>query len=506
MAEIAAGGRPHEILIATAYFTVGGWLHLAEALNGASTVKLLVGSTTAPGKAEKPDPEVMDRFELWAKSVDDHGQPKVHIREIGPNQPTLHAKAFIIRRLANIVAPHPKSLTDTITLVGSANLTDSGMTRNRELVSKDVGPQSVSAEWFKELWDLGDSVDPADFFRPAPAADQATTTDIQPTPAPQPSIGLTPEPEPSQSTSTSAVSDTAASVPEDAASELANTPAKPVMVHDLAHGQGTPQDRDPDPIPYKSYPPSLNVNGEHPGDKSELVQGLLYELEQDESWVTLMVGSRGTFKSFALLGLGMRIAAGVAPAMRQGKVFYLAGEAPHEVNRRAAVMLGNYEKVPQDAIRQNMRIGDRPVWFDDSSPVWTGLRDHLRDDHRPDVVIVDTFQHIMPTASDENSARDMRLLMRTIRKTARCHWIITHHTGKEFAGARGSSVLEADADTVWGISNHSDRETPTPTIRVTKSRDRPYGYKWQLQFDPIGAGLVLDDIVRVDKTGRHTGL
>ena len=162
-------------------------------------------------------------------------------------------------------------------------------------------------------------------------------------------------------------------------------------------------------------------------------------------------------------------------------------------------MLRHHDKDDQNVIRRNMRIGSRSVPFDDKDPCWTGLRKHLREEFKPDVVISDTLQHMMPFDADENSARDMHRMMEVVRKTARCHWIITHHTGKNPESVeRGSSALRANADTVWRVDadsrNIETANTKKVPMQVIKSRDRPSGDCWELSFEDYADSLVLTDI------------
>lgn len=352
----------------------------------------------------------------------------------------MHAKAVIVRTVAA-----DGSSESTVTLVGSANLTEGGMAGNSELIVEiPVNGQSQCAKWFDNLWGGGEEIhDPADLIQPDTATAVAPLTDI-----------------PAGSTS-------------------------------------------PVPIPYESSPPGVGMN--RLDRRRELIGGLLYELGEDESdrvesRVTLLIGASGAFKTFALLGLGMKLAVGDdSLAIRRCKVFYLAGEAPSDVERRANVMLRKHDKDAQNVICKNMRIGSRSVPFDDKDPCWTGLRRHLSEEFKPDVVISDTLQHMMPFDADENSARDMHRMMEVVRKTAQCHWIITHHTGKNPESVeRGSSALRANADTVWRVDadsrNIETANTKKVLMQVIKSRDRPSGDCWELSFEDDADSLVLTDI------------
>lgn len=88
----------------------------------------------------------------------------------------------------------------------------------------------------------------------------------------------------------------------------------------------------------------------------------------------------------------------------------------------------------------------------------------------PDIVILDTFSGLA-LGLDENSSRDMNTILDRIKKIQAeldCVIICIHHSGKDSGqGLRGSSALNAAADTVLRIS----KSNQTITLKCEKQRD-----------------------------------
>jgi len=176
---------PPELAIASAYFNVGGYRLLADALEAAGPVRLLLGSeptdaqvrsTVTPLKvrgAHRGDPRVdeavrehaaalaeerdllgfgrqadadAERLIAWLRSG------RVQVRRL--TRGFLHGKAFIAQGGAHAV------------VAGSSNLTYAGLALNRELNLGVYQPSTVDqvVEWFDEQWSQAEPYDLAALY------------------------------------------------------------------------------------------------------------------------------------------------------------------------------------------------------------------------------------------------------------------------------------------------------------------------------------------------------
>ena len=185
MLRQAAGHGDYSVAIASSYFNLGGWLAIADELKLVPRVRLLLGVAPNPAADEttgrrvtpSPDPSSLeewikterDRVAFtteneqhvralieWLEAVDDDMRPRVEVRR--PTGTFLYGKAFIVddHSISNLVG----------TLVGSANLTEAGLKRNKELVVGDSVSETTDKviEWFDTHWDSSEAFDLADLF------------------------------------------------------------------------------------------------------------------------------------------------------------------------------------------------------------------------------------------------------------------------------------------------------------------------------------------------------
>ena len=174
----------HSVSIASAYFNLPGWQQIADALKAVPRVRLLLGAPPEPSSDQighrqtiGAEVEAARDLEAWLASERDRLAFTREIDEAvtelldwltasGPDEarrvevrrPTgtfLHGKAFIVE--------HP--LTSAM-LVGSANLTLAGLTRNSELLvgNPESEPTDRVREWFDKQWADASDFDLADLF------------------------------------------------------------------------------------------------------------------------------------------------------------------------------------------------------------------------------------------------------------------------------------------------------------------------------------------------------
>jgi hypothetical protein len=169
---------PPELAIATAYLNPGGFDLVADEIEQAPVVRLLLGAEPqAPmwRTVDEASPvELLDnglrtsrdltgftveadrsarRLVAWLRKAEATGKPRVEVRRF--NKGFLHGKAFI--------AIHPSL---PAVLAGSSNFTLAGLSRNREL---NLGYPSgqytqLVIDWFNEQWEDADPYDLAAFY------------------------------------------------------------------------------------------------------------------------------------------------------------------------------------------------------------------------------------------------------------------------------------------------------------------------------------------------------
>ena len=174
-------GNSREVAIATGYFNLGGFAVIADALEAAPGVRILLGSE--PG-APRPRRSVLpgtppagqrlgERLSALRQSLeadrdlvpferDQVGNVRRLLRFL--ERPTtqirlyraefLHGKAFIFGDEAGVIA-------------GSANFTAAGLLHNLELDLGQYNPEQVkkARSWFDDLWDAAEPFDLAGLYR-----------------------------------------------------------------------------------------------------------------------------------------------------------------------------------------------------------------------------------------------------------------------------------------------------------------------------------------------------
>ena len=169
--------KPAELAIATAYLNPQGFNLIADEVEQAPVVRLLLGAEPDEAfvrRAASTPIDVFDRglkyerdmvgFTLeadhqarrlveWLRHAAETGTPIVEVRRF--TKSFLHGKAFI--------AVHPDM---PAVLAGSSNLTYAGLMLNRELnLGYPSGQHThLVAEWFEELWDEAEQFDLAGFY------------------------------------------------------------------------------------------------------------------------------------------------------------------------------------------------------------------------------------------------------------------------------------------------------------------------------------------------------
>jgi predicted ATP-dependent serine protease len=210
----------------------------------------------------------------------------------------------------------------------------------------------------------------------------------------------------------------------------------------------------------------------------------LIEDTLDRRSMAVLAGYWGTGKSFVALDWACCVATG-RPWQGRGvdwngaqfnRVLYIVGEGAYGVHERIRAW-----EIHNGADVTTLYVLPRPINLLNQHEV-TQLA-QLVANESIDLVIIDTLSRCMPGA-DENSAKDMSMAVKHLDwiKTVReqvagpdgddgggtCV-LVVHHTGKDRTTVRGSSVLEASADTVYTIEG----DGVLVRLQRTKRKDGP---------------------------------
>jgi hypothetical protein len=201
--------------------------------------------------------------------------------------------------------------------------------------------------------------------------------------------------------------------------------------------------------------------------------------------IALLYAKSGRWKSFLALAMGYAIAIGGTLFGRQaikGPVLYIAAEGAGNIGKRLGALRRQHEikgDIPFYLLARGINLLDA-----------TQTQELIADSEAqmpstPAIVFIDTVARSMP-GGDENVAKDVNTLFdaaQRIKDAWGCCVVLVHHDGKETnRGARGSSALYANADTVLRISGAEDKTVIIPGEILKLECEKP---KDDTPFDPI---------------------
>jgi len=172
----AYDGNRRPIDIATAYFNIGGFSTIADVLEAAPSVRILLGAEPRP--LTSPDTLSADQADV-VRSLDVVSETLRAERDALPFEPTIDAE--VRRLLAFLTRPttevriyrkrflHGKAFifgSEAAVIAGSANFTAAGLQHNLELDLGQYDPDKVTpvADWFESLWNEADQFDLVSLF------------------------------------------------------------------------------------------------------------------------------------------------------------------------------------------------------------------------------------------------------------------------------------------------------------------------------------------------------
>lgn len=203
--------------------------------------------------------------------------------------------------------------------------------------------------------------------------------------------------------------------------------------------------------------------------------------------LAVVYGASGSGKSFAVLDMGMAVAAGIewrGRRVKQGRVAYIAAEGADGFRKRLAayaISKGvDLSTVPMTVLNATPNLLEKV----DAKDIVVGIRAS----GGADLIIVDTFAQTTPGAN-ENAGEDVGKALghcKRIHELTGAMVVLIHHSGKDTTkGARGWSGLRAAADAEIEVV----REGDVRALRLTKSKDGEDGLLWGFALEVVQLGV-----------------
>ena len=198
--------------------------------------------------------------------------------------------------------------------------------------------------------------------------------------------------------------------------------------------------------------------------------------------------------------LDMKTKAECGKEKTPGKVAYLLAEGPDGLIRRTLGWL-SHKKVETEKgaelLQDRFLLPRGEVFLDrqaDLDRLIANIEEKCKD---LSLLVLDPLASFM--AGDENSTRDMQVVVEALRKIVAkfgCSVLLVHHSGKnEWAGERGSSALRSGVDTLLCLFQYA--KSKDIALEVEKQRDAAKHPDIPLDFLPI---------FEPDGEGRQLGL
>ena len=244
-----------------------------------------------------------------------------------------------------------------------------------------------------------------------------------------------------------------------------------------------------------------------------LIDGML-----EANTFSVCFGSPAAGKTFLTLDMALCIATGKdfhTHAVRQGPVFYIAGEGHNGFARRAAAW-SKANDIPLQGV-PFFKSSRAVIITDDSSvaELIDTIDEMVQQHGEPQLIVIDTLARSMG-AADENSTKEMGAAIRAIdecRDAYDCTVLAVHHTGHGNKDrARGSSALLGAVDAEFMVDKwFQDQACAKVEVKFTKMKDakipEPMNFIHK-EVDLVGADLapttsvVLEPILDTKPRGK----
>lgn len=189
----------------------------------------------------------------------------------------------------------------------------------------------------------------------------------------------------------------------------------------------------------------------------------------------LLVGASGTFKTFLALDIALSIATGVNfpwegnwPKIgSSGSVLFSVGEGRPEFRKR---VLAWEKRWWGGRHAEGLVLADPvPLIAEDLNPYLDGALAMSEDGYK--LVVIDTVGRAMQGVNEnaQEHASAFTKMVETMQRALGCTVLALHHTGHGENRARGSSVFQADADTVL-LTERANKDM-TVALSMAKQKD-----------------------------------
>jgi len=179
--------------------------------------------------------------------------------------------------------------------------------------------------------------------------------------------------------------------------------------------------------------------------------------------VSVLYGPSGVGKTFLTIDQACCVATGMpwqGRKVKQGAVFYLAGEGHFGVFRRIKAWA---QVNGRDMLADPLFVSRKAVNLTSRESV-ASLASEIdkmssRSGAHPRLVIIDTLARSM-VGADENASKDMGQFIAeidSIKERYSCHVMVVHHTGHDKTRARGSTALRGAMDQEFSVSGGDGR-------------------------------------------------
>lgn len=198
---------------------------------------------------------------------------------------------------------------------------------------------------------------------------------------------------------------------------------------------------------------------EHVGSGLDVIKDVEWTIDRyvERDAVSMVYGPSGVGKSFVVLGMACAVATGTpwfGMAVKQGPVFYIAGEGHNGLMRRFKAWETGEGVSLRNAPLYKSRKAIGLLNEEEAMALSQELQAMMDQFGRPSLIVVDTLARNFGDG-DENSTEDMSKFIRVLdelRAEAGCHVMIVHHSGHEGTRARGSSSLRAAMDQEYQVT------------------------------------------------------
>jgi len=231
-------------------------------------------------------------------------------------------------------------------------------------------------------------------------------------------------------------------------------------------------------------------------DTAEDPTWLIPKLLPDDC-LALMVGAKGSFKTFLALDIALAISTGVetfgeAP-VRCGPVFYAAWEGRNNLKKRRKRAWLTAREAPEPT---NFYVMPGPRIAPDEEVQAFGDEITRRcRGQRPALIVIDTLAQTMANSGlDESKTLDGGYLVafcRSLVEAFHCTVLVLHHLGKdEGKGSRGASSIPAGFETIIALTTNRDTKALSVRVKYHKDAAEP-DHPWTFEGRSFAGSMVL---------------